>query len=361
MIYDVAVIGAGINGCMVSYFLKNAGESVALIDKEGVASGGSGAAGAFISPKFSKGGELKELINKAYIYALDFYTDNFAVYIKTAPLLHFAKYSDEIEKLQAFKQTSTLASGSAPAEALECVRQRAKECEYVYLLKSGVVDAAGVCHALVKDIDFFIHEVSFFTCKGDYYQIGEIKAKRIVLANGAYKPIVDEPYIKLRGIWGHRIDISSSTNIPVNLHQFVSISASNNSQISIGATHDVHFHPQTSKEPYNIQKGRDELLQKASQTVNLEDIKILKDYTGLRSGSHDYLPLVGAIVKSEESLDKVHFYKKIYIINGVGGYGFVLAPYIAKQLSEFITTNSEIDAIINPARFFYRYQKKQKK
>lgn len=361
MVYDVAVIGAGINGCMVSYFLKNAGESVVLIDKDGIASGGSGAAGAFISPKFSKGGELKELIDKAYAYALDFYADNFPAYIKTAPLLHFAKYFDENEKLQAFKQTTTLSLDSAPAKVLECVAQQAKKYEYVYLLKSGVVDAAGVCHALVKDIDFFTYEVSSFTCKGDCYQIGEIKARRIVLANGAYKPIIDEPYIKLRGIWGHRVDISSSTTIPVNLHQFVSISASNNSQISIGATHDVHFHPQTSKQPYNLQKGRDELLQKASQTVDLKDIKILKDYTGLRSGSNDYLPLVGAIIKSKNSLDKVHFYKNIYMINGVGGYGFVLAPYIAKQLSEFITTNSEIDAMINPARFFYRYQKKQKK
>ena len=52
--YDIAVIGAGINGCSVAYELVKENKSVILFDKSGIASGGSGAAGAFISPKFSK-------------------------------------------------------------------------------------------------------------------------------------------------------------------------------------------------------------------------------------------------------------------------------------------------------------------
>lgn len=359
MVYDVAVIGAGINGCMVGYFLHKSDKRVALIDKDGIASGGSGAAGAFISPKFSKGGELKELINKAYLYALDFYTNNFPAYIQTAPLLHFAKHDDEIQKLQAFKKASTLACSDDLEKLPECLVKEVKPSEYVYLQTSGIVDASGVCHALAKDIDFFRYEALSLIDKHQYYQIGDIKAKAVVLANGAYSPVIDEPYIKLRGIWGHRIDISSVTTIPVNIHQFVSISASNNFQISIGATHDVHFHPQRSTKPYDLKQGRRELLQKASQTVKLEDVKILQDYTGLRSGSHDYLPLVGSLVDSANSSDGTRFYRDIYMINGSGGYGFVLAPYIAKQLSDHITKNSEIDSELNPARFFYRYQKKQ--
>ena len=47
MIYDTAIIGAGINGCSCAYFLREAGQNVVLIDREGIASGGSGAAGAF--------------------------------------------------------------------------------------------------------------------------------------------------------------------------------------------------------------------------------------------------------------------------------------------------------------------------
>ena len=80
-VYDVAVIGAGINGCSVAYFLAKSGKRVALFDKEGIAAGGSGAAGAFISPKFSKGGELKELMEKSYLFSLDFYSQNFPSYV----------------------------------------------------------------------------------------------------------------------------------------------------------------------------------------------------------------------------------------------------------------------------------------
>lgn len=361
MVYDVAVIGAGINGCMVSYFLQNEQKSVVLIDQDGIASGGSGAAGAFISPKFSKAGELKELINRSYDYAIDFYQSNFAEYIKTSPLLHFAKHSDDVEKLKAFKKTSTLAKPLKSIKAFKCLTDDALSSECVYIEKSGVVDALGVCHALVKNIDFYKYKVTSLTCDEGVYQIGDIKAKYIILANGAYESIINEPYIKLRGVWGHRIDITSSTDIPINLHQFVSISASDNVCISIGATHDIHFHPQTSIKPYDVAKGREELLKKASQTVCLQDIKIIKDYMGLRSGSYDYLPLVGAIIDSKNSVDKICFYKNIYMINGVGGYGFVLAPYIAKQLSNHITKNTKIDTEINPERFFYRHQKKQRK
>ena len=63
--YDVIIVGAGINGCTTAYYLSQAGLNVALIDKTGIASGGSGAAGAFISPKFHKQGPLKDLIDVA--------------------------------------------------------------------------------------------------------------------------------------------------------------------------------------------------------------------------------------------------------------------------------------------------------
>ena len=75
--YDVAIIGAGINGSALAYELRQAGERVVLFDMNGVASGGSGAAGAFISPKFSKAGRLKELLHDAFLYSMDFYEKKF--------------------------------------------------------------------------------------------------------------------------------------------------------------------------------------------------------------------------------------------------------------------------------------------
>jgi len=113
-------------------------------------------------------------------------------------------------------------------------------------------------------------------------------------------------------------------------------------------------------------------LEKASRTIDLEDVEVIRDYTGLRSGSFDYMPLVGSLVMSEKTLasedikfkvkkpdySKYIYYTNLYMINGNGGYGFVLAPYLAKTLCESILNNSNIDKKIAPARFFARWAKK---
>jgi len=76
-LYDLAIVGAGINGASVAHEFAQAGKKVIIFDMDGIASGGSGAAGAFIAPKFSKSGELKELLHDAFVYSMDFYEKNF--------------------------------------------------------------------------------------------------------------------------------------------------------------------------------------------------------------------------------------------------------------------------------------------
>jgi len=195
-----------------------------------------------------------------------------------------------------------------------------------------------------------------------------------VIATGAYKHIINEPYIQLRGVWGHRIDIKTSTINDKSLHQFVSISPSKDGVVAIGATHNLDYHPQTSTEPYDVTQGRLELLEKASRTIELKDVEVIKDYVGLRSGSFDYMPLLGPLVLSNETLeccerkvkikkpnyDDFSYYPNLYMINGNGGYGFVLAPYLARMLRKFIVEATPLDAALSPARFFARWAKRKK-
>ena len=47
------------------------------------------------------------------------------------------------------------------------------------------------------------------------------------------------------------------------------------------------------------------------------------------------------------------------MINGSGGYGFVLAPYLAKILSEYILSDKKINDRLSPARFFTKWAKKR--
>jgi len=363
ILYDVAIIGAGINGCAVAYELTCQDKKVVLFDKEDIASGGSGAAGAFISPKFSKAGELKELIHKAFLYSMTFYKTNFSPFIKTTKLVHIAKDEASSNILRHYKKHTSLKLQKLPF----------KTDKESISIDSAIVSAKGICKAMSSGTDFVKYEVKHITYENNIYNIdNKYFAKKVVLATGAYKQIIDEPYIKLRGIWGHRIDIKTTTKNDFSLHQFVSISPSDNGILAIGATHNVHYHPDNTSQIYDINDGRDELLQKAMKTIKLNDVEIIKDYTGLRSGSLDYIPIIGQIVNSYESLkldkrelktkkpnyDNYTYYKDLYMINGNGGYGFVLAPYLAQILVKNILYNIKIPNNLTPARFFARWVKK---
>jgi tRNA 5-methylaminomethyl-2-thiouridine biosynthesis bifunctional protein len=181
---------------------------------------------------------------------------------------------------------------------------------------------------------------------------------------------VDDPG---QGI-GHRIDIRTSTKIGAIIHHRVSLAPTDSEGNSaIGATHNVHYHPQKNDEPYDIEAGRQELLEKAMATVSLGEVEILRDYTGLRSGSNDYMPMLGRLVDAQATLaafpelrngakvdtSEYCYYEDLYMINGSGGYGFVLAPYLASQLCEHIAHQNDIDEQLEPARFFTRWVKKE--
>jgi tRNA 5-methylaminomethyl-2-thiouridine biosynthesis bifunctional protein len=370
--YDIAVIGAGINGCSVAYEFAGAGKKVIIFDENSIAGGGSGAAGAFISPKFSKAGDLKDLLHDAFVYSMEFYEKNFPQLLIKAPLLHIAQDEESSEILKVYKSNTDFKLQSPSTELLNSLNTEAKIKEKIYMT-GGVVDASAVCHAMAKSARFIHEKVDDLFYDECMWIINETySAKHVVLATGAYKSVIKEPYIKLRGVWGHRIDVKTTTQNLNSIHQFVSISPSKDGALAIGATHNVHYHPQTATTPYDLEEGRAELLEKALRTLKLENVEILKDYTGLRSGSFDYLPIAGKLVISKETLaqkdinfkvknpnyDDYSYYPNLTMINGSGGYGFVLAPYLAKMLKEYVLNDKKIDERVQPARFFARWAKK---
>lgn len=372
--YDAIIIGAGINGCCSAYYLHQCGLNVALIDQTAIAAGGSGAAGAFISPKISKAGELKEIMEIAHAEALDFYTTHFPHHTLIKPLLHIANTPQEGEKVEAFKHETTIQHSNIPHKMQTLLSDEALHSASIYFDMGAVVDAQGVCNAMADGIDFYPLKAETLMHSDGAWEVGGVRAKHLILTIGAYPKLLPIDYVGLRGIWGHRIDIETTTKIPNILHHHVSISPTTKEGIvAIGATHDVHYSP-FSSEVYNVEEGREILLDKASKTLKLNNISILKDYTGLRSGSNDYLPMLGSLVDAASTLEKYphlrhgqyvepseySYYPNVTMINGSGGYGFVLAPYLAKRLKEFIVDGIAINPILSPSRFFPRWAKRKR-
>ena len=76
--YDYIIIGSGIVGCSLAYFLKKYSNNILLIDKNSdVCFGASGAAGAFLSPLLGIDNSFKTLVANALKFSTKFYEENF--------------------------------------------------------------------------------------------------------------------------------------------------------------------------------------------------------------------------------------------------------------------------------------------
>ena len=362
---DVGVVGAGINGTALAYRLAKEGVNVALFDTQ-IAGGGSGAAGAFLSPKFLKSSDVKTVINEALNEAFSFYETVDERLIQRYNLLHIAKDDRDAANIRYMKAHGEI-------EDLPVPPPFSPQNEYVYTDRSALVDAKAMCERLGEKAEFFQERITKIERKDGFWSLndGTFCTKVLVLSTGAYSSLVDEAYLGgvLRGIWGHRIDVLADFQSDISIHQYVSVSPSSNGKLSIGATHDVHYRPDSGI-VYEYEKGRAELIEKANRTVDLGEVKVLRDYVGLRSGSIDHLPIVGRIArlgatldklgsfelkKREQNFDDYVYHDDLYMINGSAGYGFVLAPMLSRLLCEYILHKKSLPSKLEPVRFLPRY------
>jgi len=382
--YDYVIIGAGICGCSLAYFLKKYSKNILLIDKNSdVAFGASGAAGAFLSPLLGKPNEFKNLITKALKFSIDIYKKEFSTYFQNAGTCRIPKNKIDKEKFKSY---------------IPYMDFDFKPFENGYFFDIGsVVKSYEICKGLSKNIEnLFNYEVEQIEQKGDIWQINkQIEAKKLFLCTGADISLIKEPYFDIRAVWGQKIDILSSTKVDINYHKECSVSKSivqnEKNLISIGATHN-RFKEDMTNSSYNlklkninqqkhnkktlqiISKDTNSLLKKANDIKKLEDIEVVDVKIGARASSIDYFPAVGELIDSKKNFEKyphikngthiknenLEVFKNIYTLNGVGGRGFVLSLYLASNLVEFVINNKRLDDNITNYRLFSRWAKRQK-
>ncbi len=378
--FDYVIIGAGIAGCSLAYFLSKYSKSVLLIDKnENVAFGASGAAGAFLSPLLGKPNKFKDLVTKALIFSTNFYKNNFPELITNCGTCRIPKNQEDEEKFQTY----------IPYMDFEY-----KKYEKGYFFEIGsVVKSYEICKNLSQNVEkLFNYEVEKIEKIEDLWFINnEIRTKKLFLTTGADISLIEEKYFDLRAVWGQKIDISTSTNIEINYHKECSLAKSKDNITSIGATHH-RFEKNQIKGSYDLklkninnlnhddytktimQNDIDELLKKANDIKKLENVEIIDIKIGARSSSIDYFPMVGKLIDSKKSFEKyphlkngfqiknenLEMIENLYVLNGVGGRGFVLSLYLANLLVENIFNNQELEEEITNYRLFKRWAKKQK-
>ena len=365
--YDIIVVGAGIAGCSVAYFLNKRGLNVLVVDRAGVAvAGGSSAAGAFVSPKIGKGSSLQKLTNEAFEFAKDFYKKFFPEHFKQTGVVRMPKDDEDAQKFFEYAKYN-----SSVYQWLE--ENRLKEIgikesnRSLFFTEAGVCDAPNMCKALLTGIEYVQYDVKSLSYEDKIWSIGEYKSKKLILATGYENRFFDMRYMGVKGTWGTRGDYETKLSLDVSMHKKISISANIEGIVKVGATHakEAHACLNCGADPLK------ELFTKASDMVDTSDFKAKEIFCGMRSGSKDYFPLVGSVidvplmlkeypklVRGERLKENPKKIDNLYVINGLGGRGFVFAPLMGKMLAENIVEEKAIDSRVNPDRLFLKWCRK---
>jgi tRNA 5-methylaminomethyl-2-thiouridine biosynthesis bifunctional protein len=363
--YDTIIIGAGIAGCCVAYTLQQKGQKILLLDRSAVAaSGGSGAAGAFVSPKIGKGSPLQTLTNEAFHFAKDFYLQHFPKYFHQTGVIRIPKDMEDAEKFSTYEAFNDSKYRWVNVKELKTLGIKNSEDSFMFQ-EAGVCDAPEMCAAILEQVPHAQCDVKSLSFEDGVWSVGEYSSKNIVLATGYQNDLFDMRYMGVKGTWGSRGDYRSDLNLKVSMHKSISVSANVNGIIKIGATHVK------SKEPCKVCDGEalKELFESASQMIDTNDFVLKETFCGMRSGSKDYFPLVGKVIDVPFMLEKyptimrgtkpkMKYVDNLYVSNGLGGRGFVFAPLMAKMLAECIVEGKEVDSRVKTDRLFLKWCRK---
>ena len=382
--YDVAVIGAGIAGVSAAWHLHRKGLRVVLIDRSSVpASGGSGAAGAFVAPKIGKGGALQQLTNEAFAYAQAFYREQTPEHFTDGGVVRIPRDAADAQRFPLYTPHNY------PVYELWSADDLARRGIHdphggFFFPEAGDCDAPAVCRMLVEGIDFVQGEVesvrgSGFRVQGSGWQIHfkqpnttqhppstiqhpTLNIQTIVLATGYQNDLFDMRYMGIKGLWGSRGDYLTASELPVSLHKTLSVSSTREGIVKIGATHVKH------PEPCRICDGQPlaGLFAGASELVDTSDFRLKEILCGMRSGSRDFFPVAGEVIDVPYLLEhhpaitrgakpELHYLEGVYVLNGLGGRGFVFAPLMGRWLAERIASGTPIDRRVHPDRLFWKW------
>ena len=166
---------------------------------------------------------------------------------------------------------------------------------------------------------------------------------------------------------GNRGDFKTHLELDHSMHKNISISASFDGIIKIGATHELDVEGIVPCSDVSSMQ----LLEKASSLMECQDFELLQTHCGMRASNRDYTPVVGKVIDVAYMLEhcpnildgRKYSFKHIeglYVLNALGARGFVFAPYCASELAGYIAKGKAIDERLDPDRLFYNWVRKEK-
>ncbi|MCF8275421.1 MAG: FAD-binding oxidoreductase [Flavobacteriales bacterium] len=175
----------------------------------------------------------------------------------------------------------------------------------------------------------------------------DILANRIIFSEGRF--ISENPYfswVPFKPTKGQILTVKTDGSLTADRiynHQFLLFPTEQKDVFKLGATYEWD---RLDEIPTNA--STDELLSKAEKVLNVK-VEVLEEKAAIRPTVVDRRPVLGAHPE----------YKNIFLFNGMGTKGVMIAPYFAKQLVDFIYTHQELDSEVSLNRFLRRHYKKE--
>ncbi len=324
-----------------------------VLERDSIGSGDSNAAGAFLSPKISKPSPYKTYLNDAFAYSLAFYKEHFPTLLQQCGLLKLPLDAEDEERLRSYEPY------------IDVVWQ--KRDEAYFFPEAGLIEPRALITALLQDIEvveqYRYHDISYH----DKWQIDDFSATHLIIATGSAPLPFDLPYLLRKKIGGYRYDVRyhDMQHLRHNIHRELSFSHYHDNRVIIGAT---HIRDESDLEKAATHDSH-QLLEKAREIVPLKELKILKNYTGYRSSTRDYFPIVGKVIHHDKTLEAYPYIQKgskvpsekfitfpnLYIHTALASRGFVFAPYNAMLLADLVLENREIEERLSPVRLFRKW------
>ncbi|MGJ5643540.1 NAD(P)/FAD-dependent oxidoreductase [Formosa sp. S-31] len=181
----------------------------------------------------------------------------------------------------------------------------------------------------------FDYDALKITESGFRYQ--NVLAKHIVFAEGF--GVKRNPYfntLPLNGTKGELITIKApDLKLDYILKSSAFLIPMENDVYWVGATYEWN-----DKTNSITEKAKDELLSKIKMFITC-DFKVINQVAGIRPTVKDRRPLVGEHPE----------YKNMYVLNGLGTRGVMIAPYVSEKLFNYIEHGQTLDSEIDIRRF----------
>lgn len=195
----------------------------------------------------------------------------------------------------------------------------------------------------LKEENIFFEEkfnYSALEIKEDYIKYKNILAKKIIFCEG-YN-VVNNPYfnyLPMQGSKGELLTFKADLNLDKVIKSDGFIVPFGENIYKIGTTYD-----NVDKSIEITEEAREELSAKLRKLISCP-FEIIDQEAGIRPTIIDRRPLIGTHPRID----------KLFILNGLGTRGSLLAPYTATALYDFIEKQIPIDKEMNISRFEKRY------